>query len=92
MQGHVTNKNLYIFTARVLLQPKLDRMMTSLDGLFYKVAWPFDHVVLQGYVTYEIHYIYTTRVSIGTKLDKIVTYRDGWLLIYSPESLIAWSC
>ena len=37
MQGHVTN-NLYIFTARVLLQPKLDRMMTSLDGLFYKVA------------------------------------------------------
>ena len=38
MQGHVTNKNLYIFTARVLLQPKFDRMMTSLDGLFYKVA------------------------------------------------------
>ena len=58
----------------------------------HKAIQSFDHVVLQGHVISESYYASTTRISMATTLNNIVTYLDGLLLIYSPNSLIMWSC
>ena len=58
----------------------------------YKVAWPFDHVVLRDHVTNWNDYISTIRVPMPTKLGKIVTYLDGLLSMKLHGPLITWSC
>lgn len=47
-QGHVTNKKL-ISTTRLSNATKLGKMITYLDGLQQKVAWPSDHSFIQGH-------------------------------------------
>ena len=47
-QGHVTNKKL-ISTTRLSNATKLGKMVTYLDGLQQKVAWPSDHSFIQGH-------------------------------------------
>ena len=49
--------------------------MSFIQGLLYKVTWPFDHVVLQGHVINESHYplyLHCYYISIATKLHRIV--------------------
>ena len=133
LQGHGTNKNLYISTT-VPMATGLGRVMTYLDGLrplkshdplitwLCEIMWQtnhcisnttvpmatkhgrrmayleqkmtkhFDHVAWQSHVTNKSHYISTTRFSMVTKLDRMATYLDVFLLIYSPDPLITWSC
>ena len=47
-QGHVTNKKL-ISTTRLSNATKLGKMVTYLDGLQQKVAWPSDQSFIQGH-------------------------------------------
>ena len=38
LQGHITNKNVYISNTRVSIATKLGRMITYLDGFLYNVT------------------------------------------------------
>ena len=52
MQGHVTNKNCYIFPTREPYGYKPGRMTTQLDEFLHvKSLSPFDYVVLRDHVT-----------------------------------------
>ena len=92
LQSHATNRNHYIFTTRVPLATKLDRIVAHLDGLLpIKFHYPF--LTWSCDITRQAdYYISTITVPLTTKLGRMVIYLKGLLTIKLHEVLVMWSC
>ena len=84
-------KNVHISTITVPMATKLGRVVNFHEGVpIYKVARPFDYMVLWNHVTNYNHYITTITVPIATKLARMMPYLDGLQAITSHDPLITW--
>ena len=89
LQSHATNRNHYIFTTRVPLATKLDRMVAHLDGLL-SIKFHYPLLPWSCDITWQAdYYISTITVPLTTKLGRMVTYLEGLLTIKLHE---AWTC
>ena len=92
LQCHVTNKNHYISSTRVLMATKLDRMVTHFERLLIIKSF-YALITWSCKVTWQkIIYISITRVPIVNKLDRILNSLDGLLPIIIHALLIMRPC
>ena len=92
LQSHGTNRIHYIFTTRLPLATKLDRMVAHLDGLL-PIKFHYPLLTWSCDITWQAaYYISIITVPLTTKLGRMATYLEGLLTIKLHEALVMWSC